>query len=376
MTKRVMIVFGTRPECIKLAPVVAALKARPDAFETVVCSTGQHQELVHQSIKVLDLAVDIDLAVMQPSQTLADLTSRMIAALARTIADARPDWVVVQGDTTTALAAALAAYYARVRVAHVEAGLRSGDRFNPFPEEVNRRTIGNIADLHFAPTARAAEALGREGVPASAIHLTGNTIVDALLGLKARLDAPGGGALVDEKIRALTASADDLILVTCHRRESFGKDLADICGAIRRIADARPGCRVVFPVHLNPNVRAQVMPRLGGLPNVHLLEPVGYGEFVYLMSRSALVLTDSGGIQEEAPSLGVPVLVLRNKTERPENIDTGFAELAGTDEDSIVARVLGALGRKGSTPSLRDRPNPYGDGKAALRIADILARAS
>jgi UDP-N-acetylglucosamine 2-epimerase (non-hydrolysing) len=282
----------------------------------------------------------------------------------------------VQGDTTTALAAALAAYYARVRVAHVEAGLRSGDRFNPFPEEVNRRTISNIADLHFAPTARAAEALSREGVPAAAIHLTGNTIVDALLNLKARLDAPGGIAMVDEKVRALTATAGDLILVTCHRRESFGKDLADICGAIRRIADARPGCRVVFPVHLNPNVRAQVMPLLGGLANVHLLEPVGYGEFVHLMARSVLVLTDSGGIQEEAPSLGVPVLVLRKKTERPENIDAGFAELAGTDEDSIVARVLGALERKGSTPSLRDRPNPYGDGKAALRIADILARTS
>ncbi len=376
MTKRVMVVFGTRPECIKLAPVIAALKARPAAFETVVCSSGQHQELVQLAVKVLDLAVDVDLAVMQPSQTLADLTSRMIAALARTIADVTPDWVVVQGDTTTALAAALAAYYARVRVAHVEAGLRSGDRFNPFPEEVNRRTIGNIADLHFAPTARAADALSREGVPASAIHLTGNTIVDALLKLKARLAAPGGSAMVDAKIRALTTAADELILVTCHRRESFGNDLAAICGAIRRIAEARPGCRIVFPVHLNPNVRAQVMPLLGGLPQVDLLEPVGYGELIHLMSRSKLVLTDSGGIQEEAPSLGVPVLVLRNKTERPENIEAGLAELAGTDEDSIVARVLGALEKTSSMPNLRDRPNPYGDGKAALRIADILARTS
>jgi UDP-N-acetylglucosamine 2-epimerase len=376
MTKRVLVVFGTRPECIKLAPVIAALKARPADFETIVCSSGQHRELLHQALGVFDLAVDVDLAVMQSAQDLSDLTSRMIAELSRTIDEFEPDWVVVQGDTTTALSGTLAAYYRRVRVAHVEAGLRSGDRFDPFPEEVNRRIIGVIADLHFAPTERAAETLRREGVAAASIHLTGNTIVDALMSAKARLEALGENLVVDPTIRTLPGLAGELILVTCHRRESFGEQLAQICSAIKFIANDRPNCHIVFPVHLNPNVRAQVKPLLAGLPNVHLIEPPGYFEFIYLLSRSALVLTDSGGVQEEAPTFGVPVLVLRNKTERFEAIDAGFSELIGTDADSIVARVAMHLDENGRAQTPKGLPNPFGDGKAASRIAAIMARAS
>jgi UDP-N-acetylglucosamine 2-epimerase (non-hydrolysing) len=370
-----MVVLGTRPECIKLAPVIAALKSRHGEFETIVCASGQHRELLGQAARAFDLGIDLDLGVMQPEQTLADLTGRLVAALGSTLDRVKPHWVVVQGDTTTALCAALTAYYARSRIAHVEAGLRSGDRFNPFPEEVNRRLIATLADLHFAPTVRAARALSREGVPKSSIHVTGNTVVDALLDLKARLDAPDGASIVDQAVRSIAADTK-LVLVTCHRRESLGDDLASICRAIARIATAYPSRHIVFPVHLNPNVRAGVLPLLGGRANVHLLEPVGYLELVYLMARSAVVLTDSGGIQEEAPTLGVPVLVLRRKTERPEAIEAGFAELVGADEESVVARVRSHLDSDGGSSTLRDRPNPFGDGRAALRIVDVLARAS
>lgn len=373
MPKRIMVVLGTRPECIKLAPVIAALRARPETFETIVCSTGQHREMLAQALATFDLVADIDLDVMRPDQTLPGLTAALLTGLSGAIAEAKPDCIVVQGDTTTAFVGALAGYYAKVSVAHVEAGLRSFDRYSPFPEEINRRMVASLANLHFPPTARAAEALRQEGVPDASIHLTGNTIVDALLSLKQRLATPAGLKMVSDAVQQSVARSSRLILVTCHRRESFGDDLAAICRAIQRIARAHPDCRVVFPVHLNPNVRAQVVPLLGGQGNIELCEPVVYEDLIYLLSHASLVLSDSGGIQEEAPSFGVPVLVLRWKTERPEGIEAGVAELVGADEDLIVARADHWLGSDSTSPH-RAMANPYGDGQAATRIADILGQ--
>jgi UDP-N-acetylglucosamine 2-epimerase (non-hydrolysing) len=312
---------------------------------------------------------------MRPDQTLPDLTARLVRGLGEVVIRTSPDLVLVQGDTTTALAGALAAYYAKVSLAHVEAGLRSHDRYNPFPEEVNRRLISVVADVHFAPTETAATALASEGLSSTSIHITGNTIVDALLMLKDRLATPECDALVSPTIRMIHDDGRPLILTTCHRRETFGKDLAAICRALKRIALAHPRHRIVFPVHLNPNVRAQVMPLLSGTSNLLLLEPVSYPEFIYLLSRAVLVLSDSGGIQEEAPSFGVPVLVLRNATERTEGIEAGLTELVGADEQLIVDRtghLLSQHSRKAGT----NFPNPYGDGRASERIVQILAQRS
>ena len=366
-----MIVFGTRPDCIKLAPVVTALRARPRDFETIVCSSGQHREMLDQALAAFDLAVDRDLAVMRSNQSLAELTAALIAGLSKLVSQLRPDLVLVQGDTTTAFVAALVSYYERIPVGHVEAGLRSDDRFSPFPEEANRRFITTIADVHFAPTQAAAKALLREGVCEGAVHVTGNTAVDALQELQSRLAAPGGASRVTEKIRELAASPS-VILITCHRRENFGANLTAIFRAIRRIALAHPSHRIVFPIHLNPNIRALAAPILEDVPNIHLLAPVGYLDSLYLLSRACLVLTDSGGLQEEAPSFGVPVLVLRGKTERPEAIEAGLAELVGADEDRIVARA-GDLLSLPQPETGRALTNPFGDGRASHRIVEILA---
>lgn len=367
--------FGTRPEAIKLAPVIAALRTSPNMFETLVCSSGQHREMLVQALGTFGIEPDIDLGVMRVDQTLPDLTAQLVTSLGEAILKTRPDRVIVQGDTTTAFAAALAAYYARSPVAHVEAGLRSRDRYNPFPEEINRRLVSAIADIHFAPTESAALALTSEGISPASVHVTGNTIVDALLTLKARLNTPEGIALVSPVIRGFEDDARRLILVTCHRRENFGEDLAAICRAVRRIALAHPDHYIVFPVHLNPNVRAQVMPMLAGMPNISLLEPVGYPEIIHLLSRAVLVLSDSGGLQEEAPSFGVPVLVLRKTTERPEGIKAGIAELVGADEQLIVDRTAAWLSQRNERGRIRVA-NPYGDGRASERIVEILARSS
>jgi UDP-N-acetylglucosamine 2-epimerase (non-hydrolysing) len=373
MLKKILVVFGTRPEAIKLAPVIAALRAQPGQFETSVCSSGQHREMLVQALATFGIRPDIDLDVMRSDQTLPDLTAQLVTSLSETIARTRPDRVIVQGDTTTAFAAALAAYYAQAPVAHVEAGLRSRNRYNPFPEEINRRLISAIADIHFAPTESAAVALASEGISPVSVHITGNTIVDALLMLKARLDGPEGIGLVSPFIRRIVADTRRLVLVTCHRRENFGEDLAAICRALKRIALAHPDHHIVFPVHLNPNVRTQVMPMLEGIPNISLLEPVSYPEMMYMMSRAVLVLSDSGGLQEEAPSFGVPVLVLRKTTERPEAIKAGIAELVGADEQLIVDRTAAWLSQPGARGRLQVA-NPYGDGRASERIVEILAR--
>lgn len=372
MPKRMMVVIGTRPECIKLAPVIKALRDRPTDFVTILCSSGQHHEMLEQTLDGFGLIADEQLAVMRPNQTLPELTASLLGALSQAVVRAKPDWIIVQGDTTTAFVAGLCAYYERVRVAHVEAGLRSFDPFNPFPEEINRRLLGAIADLHFAPTQRACEALRGEGVPANRIHLSGNTIVDALQVLRKELETPGGLARVSPEIRGLAAGSERIVLVTCHRRESFGEDLAAICRAVRRVAEGHRDCRVIYPVHLNPEVRAQSSKFLAATPNIQLTDPLPYHDLLHLLQHATLVMTDSGGIQEEAPSFGVPVLVLRRKTERPEGVEAGFAELVGTDEERIVARATAWLALP-SREALRTRPNPYGDGRAADRIADILA---
>lgn len=360
---RLLVIVGTRPDAIKLAPVVAALRRHADELETIVCSTGQHRDLLDRALAGFGLAPAIDLALMRPRQSLADLTSRAVAALDGVIDDVRPDLVIVQGDTTSALAGALAAHYRRVPVAHVEAGLRTDDLVEPFPEEANRRLIGVLAGLHFAPTPEAARRLLREHVEAERIFVTGNTAVDALL--EARRARPARSA-------SPAGSTQRLILVTVHRRESHGAPLAEICRAIRSLVERNPAVEVVFSVHPSPAVREIVMPLLGGSERIRLVEPLDYGDFIPLLEASYLVLTDSGGIQEEAPSLRTPVLVLRNRTERPEGPRAGTACVVGTSADRIVEAVEGLLHDDQAYRSMAGVANPYGDGRASERIVAAL----
>jgi len=370
MKMRLMVVVGTRPEVIKLAPVIAALKTKPEKFEIVVCSTDQHREMLDQALAALDVVPDVRLGVMQSGQTLSELTVRLISELAATLARVRPDRLILQGDTTTAFTAALSGYYQRIPVAHVEAGLRSFNRYSPFPEEINRRAIGAIADLHFAPTRGAADALEAEGVPRASIHVTGNTVVDALQAIRNRFEGPERTKLLSNAVLRLADSAP-LIVASCHRRETVGPDLEAICRAVLRIARGFPEHRIIFPVHLNPLVRNSVMTALGGEPNISLVDPLSYPDLLFLLSRARLVLTDSGGIQEEAPSFGVPVLVLRRHTERMEAIDAGLAFLVGPDEELIVKCATEHLKAELVPLALE---NPFGDGHAAERIVDVLAR--
>lgn len=364
---RVLTVLGTRPEAIKLAPVIRELARHPQRVTSVVVSTGQHRQMLDQVLGLFSLRPDLDLGLMQADQTLGGLTAALFAALDRTYRDVRPDWVLAQGDTTTVLVAALTAYYHRIKFGHVEAGLRSGDRWAPFPEEINRRMADLVADAWFAPTGRARDTLLREGCAPAKVHLTGNTVVDALLEvsqLPFQWSAAG--------LPALDASSR-LVLVTAHRRESFGEPFRELCHAIRELASthAAGDVQFIYPVHLNPNVQRPVREILGGLANVHLIPPVDYLATVNLMKRAALILTDSGGIQEEAPSLGVPVLVMRETTERPEGIEAGAARLVGTSRECIVREATETLAGRGGF-NLRPGSSPYGDGHAAERIVDVL----
>jgi len=355
---RVLVIAGTRPEAIKMAPVVLRLRSEPERFETRLCATAQHRHMLDQVLDLFDLDVDVDLDLMRPGQTPNEVASRVFAAFDPVLAELSPDWVLVQGDTTTAMAASLAAFHRGIRVGHVEAGLRTGDLRNPFPEEMNRRVVDVVADAYFAPTRRAAEALAAEGVEPGKIFQTGNTIVDALLEIAKRLD---------------TAEEEDLVLITTHRRESFGEPMTRVVRAIARLASAFPQTRFVHVVHPNPKVRAVVEVNRG-LPNVRLVEPLNYREFTDLLRRCRVVLTDSGGVQEEAPTFGKPVLVLREKTERPEGVEAGVARLVGTDPEAIFAHASRLLTDVDSRLAMRARGNPYGDGHAAQRIADALAR--
>ena len=371
---RVLAVFGTRPEAIKMAPVVNALRGRPDRFICVVCVTAQHREMLDPVLGLFSIAPDHDLNIMRPGQGLHDVTAAVLRQLPAVLEMELPDLVLVHGDTTTTMAAALAAYYARIPVGHVEAGLRTGNKYAPFPEEINRKVTGAIADLHFAPTETSRGNLLREGVPAGAIVVTGNTVIDALLSVADRLRGdPALGRRLEQEFPFLDPSRK-LVLVTGHRRENFGGGFERICEALSEIAERRPSAEILYPVHLNPNVREPVRRILGvgRHPNVHLIEPVDYLPFVHLMMRCHLVVTDSGGIQEEAPSFGKPVLVLREVTERPEAVAAGTVRLVGTDRARIVAETLRLLDDPEAYGAMSAARNPYGDGKAALRVADFL----
>lgn len=350
---------GTRPEAIKLAPVVLRLRAQPTVFETIVCATAQHREMLDATLATFGIRADIDLDLMRPGQSPSGVAAGVLAGLDPWLAENAPDWVIVQGDTTTAMAAALAGFHRRLPVAHVEAGLRTGDLEAPFPEEMNRRVVDLVSTALFAPTRRAADALKSEGAPPARVFVTGNTVVDALAWIAARQ-----GDAVPEN--------DRLVLVTAHRRESFGEPLRRIFRAVARLATRFPELRFVLPVHPNPRVR-QELGLLAGLPNLSLVEPAGYAQLVSWLRACRIVLTDSGGIQEEAPAFGKPTLVLRDTTERPEGVEAGVALLVGTDEERIVAEATRLLSDPESYAAVARRANPYGDGRAAERIATVLA---
>ncbi|PYQ35646.1 MAG: UDP-N-acetylglucosamine 2-epimerase (non-hydrolyzing) [Acidobacteria bacterium] len=357
--RRILVVVGTRPEAVKLAPVIRRLRKEPARFETLVCATAQHREMLDSVLSLFEIEPDVDLDLMRPDQAPNELASRAFAALDRILIERRPDWLLVQGDTTTAMCAAVAAFHRGVAVGHVEAGLRTGDLARPFPEEMNRRVVDLVADACFAPTRRAADALASEGVAAERIHRTGNTVVDALTEISRRdVDAD--------------TPEEDLVLVTAHRRESFGEPLERILSAVGRLARAFPKTRFVHLIHPNPNVRGRVEASEPAA-NVERIEPLDYRSFLRLLRRCRLVLSDSGGVQEEAPTFGKRVLVLREKTERPEGIEAGFARLVGTDEERIFDEASRILSGRSDLPAPTRSGNPYGDGRAAERIVSALA---
>jgi len=365
LRKKILIVFGTRPEAIKLAPVIHELQRYPDRFITRVCVTSQHREMLDQVLSLFSIRTHHDMNIMQKGQSLEDVTSRVLHGMKSVLEQERPDMMIVQGDTTTVMAAALASFYAGVKVGHVEAGLRTWNKRSPFPEEINRVIASHLSDLHFAPTKQSRENLLREGVNSARIVVTGNTVIDALFHVRKRIP------FVGKKSAALFPGVDfarRMILVTGHRRENFGEGFLSICGAIRSVAMKHPDVEIVYPVHLNPNVQKPVHALLDGIPNVHLLPPQSYLPFVFLMDESFIILTDSGGVQEEAPSLGKPVLVMRNHTERPEAVKAGTVRLVGTSEKKIVREIQRLLTNRRAYLAMSRAHNPYGDGKASARI--------
>lgn len=369
--KKVLTVFGTRPEAIKMAPLVYALSA-DQRFESGVCVTAQHREMLDQVLGLFEITPDYDLNLMRAGQSLSDITSGILKGLENVLEEFKPDVVLVHGDTATTFAAALSAYYKRIPVGHVEAGLRTGNIFLPWPEEGNRKLTGALTRYHFAPTDTSKQNLLNENVPASDIFVTGNTVIDALLWVKAKLDNDNQ---LREELALLFPMLDTskkLILVTGHRRESFGGGFERICEALRKISNEHPDCQIVYPVHLNPNVQEPVSRLLADCINVHLIAPQDYLPFVYLMTQSYLILTDSGGIQEEAPSLGKPVLVMRDITERPEAVIAGTVKLVGTEVESIVSEVRNLIINQAAYKEMSRAHNPYGDGFACKRIIDFL----
>jgi UDP-N-acetylglucosamine 2-epimerase (non-hydrolysing) len=360
--KKIMVVVGTRPEAIKLAPVIIELKKRTK-FKTFVVATAQHREMLDQVLDIFAIRPDADLNLMEPNQTLFDITGKAIRAFETVMQRERPDAVLVQGDTTTAFTGALAGYYYKIKIGHVEAGLRTGNKYFPFPEEVNRKLVTVLADFHFAPTESNKRNLLGEGVAEDATVITGNTVIDALHMTVDRGFEPHGFSLPEHK---------QMILITAHRRENFGEPLEAICRAIRDLAVLYPHHLFIYPVHLNENVQRPANAILGNVPNVLLLPPLDYRTFSNLMAKAHLILTDSGGIQEEAPSLGKPVLVLRNETERPEAVEAGTVKLVGTDRERIVAEAVKLIGDREAYNRMARAVNPYGDGRASVRIADFL----
>ncbi len=367
---RVLSVLGTRPEAVKMAPVIKALAAEP-GVDARVCVTAQHRQMLDQVLDLFEIKPDYDLNLMRPNQSLAGLTAEVMENLDPVLADEHPDWVLVQGDTTTVMTAALAAFYRGIRVGHVEAGLRTGDKRQPFPEEINRRIAGTVADLHFAPTELARQNLLHEGVEDGHICVTGNTDIDALH-MVLKMPAPEGisAKLKDWKI---SAGGNRLVLVTAHRRENFGQPIEDICAALQTLARDYAGkLHIVYPVHLNPNIQEPVYRLLGNEANIHLIEPLDYLPMVHFMQAASIVLTDSGGIQEEATGLGKPTLVLREKTERPEGVEAGVLKLVGTDKETIVSESHRLLDNEDEYEEMAHAANPFGDGHAAERIVNAL----
>lgn len=372
--KKILFVFGTRPEAIKLAPVILKFREH-DSFESKICISGQHREMLEQVLRIFNIKPDYDLRIMKENQSLSYITSETLRKLESVLEKEKPDLVIVQGDTTTTFVASLSAYYKKIKVAHVEAGLRTEDKFNPFPEEINRRLTDCIADFYFAPTERAKENLLKEGVGEERIFVTGNTVIDALFIILDKQKKPEVKRKMEEEFLKKYGINFErrTILVTGHRRESFGRDFEEICHGLKMIAE-NSDAQIVYPVHLNPNVQKPVKNILRNIKNVYLIEPLDYYTFVWLMNRSYLILTDSGGIQEEAPSLGKPVLIMRKKTERPEGIEAGSAKLIGTDRKSIFYNALELLENQKAYKAMAEVKNPYGDGKASERILDILER--
>jgi UDP-N-acetylglucosamine 2-epimerase (non-hydrolysing) len=363
---KALVVFGTRPEAIKMVPVIQELKRRP-SFECIVAVTGQHREMLNQVLSLFNCAPDVDLSIMSERQSLQDITSRVLYGVSGVIGEFRPDMVLVQGDTTTTFAAALAAYYSGKKVGHVEAGLRTWNKANPFPEEMNRRLTGSIADYHFAPTENARENLLKEGIGPGHIFMTGNTVIDAL-----RQIASMEYEFEDPGLKGIDFEGRRVIVLTTHRRESFGGPMESVLSAVNSIVEDFNDVEVVFPMHKNPNVREAVKKVINGNGRIHLVEPVEYLPFVHLMSRAHLILTDSGGVQEEAPSLGKPVLVLRDTTERPEGVHAGTARLVGTSRERIIREASLLLRDEKEYRAMANAVNPYGDGRASVYIADAL----
>ena len=373
--KKILLVFGTRPEAIKMAPLVKKLQAQADEFDTKVCVTAQHRQMLDQVLEVFDIKPDYDLNIMAPNQDLYDITTKVLLGLRDVLKDFKPDVVLVHGDTTTSMAASIAAFYQQIPIGHVEAGLRTYNMLSPWPEEMNRQVTDRICDYYFAPTERSRQNLLQEAIDGNKIYVTGNTVIDALLMAVDIIKTKPG---VEEHIRQELAGKGyevgrrKYILVTGHRRENFGDGFLHICKAIKELSEKYPDIDIVYPVHLNPNVQKPVYGLLSELNNVHLIPPLDYLPFIYAMKHSMLLLTDSGGVQEEAPSLGKPVLVMRNTTERPEAVDAGTVKLVGTDADAIVSNVSELLNNAELYRKMSETINPYGDGKACERIIEAL----
>ena len=369
MRRKIAVIMGTRPEAIKMAPVVEELKRRSQKIDTVVITTAQHRQMLDQALTVFKISPDVDLNLMAPNQSLADLTARVIPTMAATLASVQPDLLLVQGDTTTVFAASLAASYLKIPVGHVEAGLRSHDIGNPFPEEINRRLTSQLTELHFAPTQLARQRLLDEGVHRDRVIVTGNTVVDAV---QAMLDTPF--VIEETPLGGIPFQGHRVVLVTSHRRESWGNDLRNTCLALKDLVNRFQDLLVVYPVHMNPNVRETVLATLANSEWIHLIEPLDYLAFVNLMRRAHLIVTDSGGVQEEAPTLKKPLLVLRKLTERPEAFQAGLSKVIGTEREAIVAAVAGLLNDPVAYDGMTSGDNPYGDGRAADRIAEVVCR--
>jgi UDP-N-acetylglucosamine 2-epimerase (non-hydrolysing) len=370
MYSKILVALGTRPEAIKLAPLILELRSRSNV-EVIVCATGQHIQMLNQALAMFDVPADIDLSVMKPGQDLFDVTSSVLLGMRDVLRKHKPDLVIVQGDTTTTFSSALSAFYERIPIAHVEAGLRTFDRYAPYPEEINRVMTTSLAELHFAPTIQSKANLLLEHVPESKIHITGNTAIDALFHILRRIETTPEIVQLPDHIHSVVQQSKKRILVTGHRRENFGDGFENICRALALIAE-RDDVEIIYPVHLNPNVQEPVKRILGDKKNIHLLEPLDYASFAYLMSNATIIITDSGGVQEEAPSLGKPVLVMRDVTERPEAVNAGTVKLVGTDFQKISSEAIRLLDDERAYTTMSFAHNPYGDGTASKQIADIL----